>query len=369
LLAAREASADSVSGVAALQLEGEIRERLGQPAEAVAAYRKALKRDPEAEPALAALVRLQLATGKRAEGLADLRRYTVLVGEDHAGLVRAAGWHLELGRYDDALELASRAQKQRFSAPAQRVLGLVYLHRGDHAKAVFHLDRAERDADVLAGLIRAYLGLGKVREAIEVGESAAKLTAAPEALRQAQAKTGALAVRRKALLEELHVPPAKAYPWTVAIDAFLAAELAHQEGAAPGRVDGLLAGAFGTGVDLGPAYALRGLLALERGRLGKALADAERAVALGPADARAFLVRGRVRLERLERDALADLLRAAELSRRGDGVILHWLAAAQFQAGQREQALQTQRAAVRLRPGDAELAEQLRQFEGAAPGN
>jgi Flp pilus assembly protein TadD len=56
------------------------------------------------------------------------------------------------------------------------------------------------------------------------------------------------------------------------------------------------------------------------------------------------------------------------LSRRGDGVILHWLAAAQFQAGQREQALQTQRAAVRLRPGDAELAEQLRQFERASPG-
>jgi tetratricopeptide (TPR) repeat protein len=369
LEAARAADADSVSGVEALQLEGEVRERLGQAAEAVEAYRRAVKRDPEAELPLAALVRVQLAAGKRAEALADLRRYTVLVGEDHAGLVRAAGWHLDLGRYDDAFELASRAQQQRFNSQAQRVLGLVYLRRGDHAKAVFHLDRAERDADVLAGLIRGYLGLGKVREAIETGEASVKLSAVPEALRQARDQAASLAVRRKALLDELHVPPEKAYPWTVAIDAFLAAELAHREGTTPQRVEALLAGAFGTGVDLGPAYALRGLLALERGRLGKALADAERAVALGPPDARGFLVRGRVRLERLQRDALVDLTRAAELSRRGDGVILHWLAASQFQAGFREQALQTQREAVRIRPGDAEVAEQLRQFERAWPGS
>ncbi len=369
LQAAREADAESVSGGAALQLEGEIRERLGQAAEAVEAYRRAAKRDPEAEPPLAALVRLQLAAGKRAEALADLRRYTVLVGDDHAGLVRAAGWHLALGRYDDAFELGSRAQKQRFSAPAQRVLGLVYLHRGDYAKAVFHLDRAERDADVLAGLIRGYLGLGKVREAIEAGESAVKLPAVPEGLRRVREQTARLAERRKALLEALHVPPEKAYPWTVAIDAYLAADRAYRQGASPQRVEALLAGAFGAGVDLGPAYALRGLLALERGRLSKALADAERAVALGPPEPRGFLVRGRVRLERLQRDALADLTRAAELSRRGDGVILHWLAAAQFQAGQRGQALQTQREAVRLRPGDTELAEQLRQFERALPGS
>ena len=151
------------------------------------------------------------------------------------------------------------------------------------------------------------------------------------------------------------------------MDAFLAADLAYQGSEPPGRVEALLAGAFATGVDLGSAHALRGLLALERGRLGMALADAERAVSLSPGEARAYLVRGRVRLERLEKDALADLTRAAELSRRGDGVVLHWLAAAQFQAGQRGQALATQRAAVRLHPGDAELAEQLRQFERASP--
>src|SRR5262249_2498232 len=160
--------------------------------------------------------------------------------------------------------------------------------------------------------------------------------------------------------------PAKAYPWTVAVDAFLAADRAFQGGEAPQRVEALLAGAFPAGVDFGPAYALRGLLALERGRLGQALADAERAAALRPGEARAYLVRGRVRLERLEKGALADLTRAAELCRRGDGLMLHWLAAAQFQAGQRAQALATQREAVRLRPADADLAEQLQQFERAS---
>jgi tetratricopeptide (TPR) repeat protein/transglutaminase-like putative cysteine protease len=364
--AARAASTESVNGVPALQLEGEIHEQLGQGAEAMAAYRKALKRDAEAEGVLAALVRLELAAGKKAEALADLRRYTVLVGDDHAGLVQAAGWHLQLGRQEDAFELASRAQRQRFSAEAQRVLGLVYLQRGDHAKAVFHLHRAERDDDVFVGLIRGYLALGKLREAIEAGEAAGKVASPSDALRRSREQAAALAGRRQALLKELRVPPAKAYSWTVAVDAFLGADLAHRGGEPPQRVEAMLAGAFPTGVDFGPAYALRGLLALERGRLGKALADAERALALSPGEARAYLVRGRVRLERLEKDALADLARAAELSRRGDGLILHWLAAAQFQAGQRAQALATQREAVRLRPADAELAEQLRQLERAA---
>jgi tetratricopeptide (TPR) repeat protein len=131
-------------------------------------------------------------------------------------------------------------------------------------------------------------------------------------------------------------------------------------------VESLLAGAFGPGVDLGPAYALRGLLALERGQLSKALADADRAVGLTPGVARGFYVRGRVRLERLDRDALADLAKAAELSRRKDGSILHWLAAAQFQAGMRVEALATQREALKLRPEDPEVIEQARQFEKAA---
>ncbi len=364
--AARDVSAESVATPAALRLRGAVHERLGQPAEALDAYRQALKLDGEAEPVLAALVRLELAGGKRAESLNDLRRYTLLVADDRAGLVRAAEWHLQLGRDEDAFEMATRAQEKRFDARAQRVLGLVQLRRGNYGRAVHHLGRAERDEDVLLGLIRGHLALGKVAEAIEAGEAAGKLGKPGEALRKAAAQTTALAERRKGLLRELKASVEKAYPWAVAIDAFLAADVLYQDGGPRARVESLLAGAFAAGVDFGPAYALRGLLALERGRLGKALADAERAVALSPGEARAYLARGRVRLERLEKMALADLGRAAALTRRGDGVVLHWLAAAQFQSGLRGQALATQREAVRLRPGDAELAEQLRELERAA---
>ena len=59
-----------------------------------------------------------------------------------------------------------------------------------------------------------------------------------------------------------------------------------------------LAAALPDGVTLGPAYGLRGLLELEQGRLTIALADADKAVSLSPAEALGYLVRGRVRLER-----------------------------------------------------------------------
>jgi tetratricopeptide (TPR) repeat protein len=205
-----------------------------------------------------------------------------------------------------------------------------------------------------------------VREAVATAARADKVAEPSEALKRARAQMTELAARRKALLEGVGPAADKSVPWGVAVDAFLAADQALRAGEPAARVEKLLAGAFVLGVDLGPAYALRGLLALERGRLSKALADADRAVVLSPGESRAYLVRGRVRLERLHKDALADLAKAAKLSRRSDGEILHWLAAAQFQVGQREQALATQRAAVLLRPGDAEAAEQLRQFEQAA---
>ncbi len=116
-------------------------------------------------------------------------------------------------------------------------------------------------------------------------------------------------------------------------------------------------------METAPALALRGWLALEKGQLSKALADAEHAIALPGADARAYLVRGRVRLERGDGTALDDLTRAAELSERKDATVLHWLAAAQAQAGRLAEAVQTQQQAVKLRPADAALADQLRQLE------
>ena len=59
---------------------------------------------------------------------------------------------------------------------------------------------------------------------------------------------------------------------------------------------------------------------------------------------------------------LADLTRAAELSQHKDGRILHWLAAAQRDAGRLAEALATQQAASRQRPHDPDIQEQLKQF-------
>ncbi len=70
-------------------------------------------------------------------------------------------------------------------------------------------------------------------------------------------------------------------------------------------------------------------------------------------------------LERGEPGALDDLEKAATLGNRSDPVVLHWLAAALFEAGRHEEALTIQRSAVELSPTDAEMAEQLRTFEKA----
>ena len=43
------------------------------------------------------------------------------------------------------------------------------------------------------------------------------------------------------------------------------------------RVKTILAGAITAGVEVGPAYALRGLLSLEHGKINSALADADKA--------------------------------------------------------------------------------------------
>jgi Flp pilus assembly protein TadD len=115
--------------------------------------------------------------------------------------------------------------------------------------------------------------------------------------------------------------------------------------------------------ELGPVLSLRGLLALERGKLSDALAKAERAVALSPWDARGWFVRGRVRLERMALGGLADLQKAAELSGQKDADILQALADAQHLAGQRDAAVQTLRQAIRLRPEDKSMKELLRQWE------
>ena len=230
---------------------------------------------------------------------------------------------------------------------------------------MLNLGKADPDAMVLEALIRSHLALGQLKEAVERADQGDRMEEASAGLRQAVIMANSLAQRRQDVLKAAKVPAGSEEVWSGAAAKFVCAEYAWREGRPAAEVEGLLAAALPDGVALGPAFGLRGLLALEHGRLTKALADAEKAVALSPAEATGYLVRGRVRLERGADGALADLVKAVELSGRRDATALHWLAAARFRAGQVAEALAAQREAVKLRPKDRELTEQLKEFEGA----
>ena len=293
--AAAEIDDDSVRTSAGLRLHGQIYERLGQAKEAIGAYREALSfGDADAEEALDALVRLSLATKEPAEALKYLRRYTVAVAGDPAGLAKAGDYYLALGRRDDAFDLAAESLKEQDSPQARRTLGLVRLHRGQYAAAAADLEKAHLDGLVLEGQVRCQLALGRLTRAMKLAEQADKVAGPAPGLLRVCAQALRLAQRRKVVTQGLRVPPDKADAWDAAIDRFVCAEQVYAEGRQADQVAALLDGVFADRVEIGAAYALRGLLLLDRGRLSAALADAERAVALAPKEPRGYYIRGRV---------------------------------------------------------------------------
>jgi tetratricopeptide (TPR) repeat protein/transglutaminase-like putative cysteine protease len=364
LEAGKEADADTLISVSAVALKGLLHEKLGQTKEAADAYKQVLKLQPGSLEAMASLIRLALADKDQATALEYLRRYTVQAADDPTALALAADFHLQLGRYDEAYDLATRARDAGEEKLTERTLGLAYLHRGDYEKALDHLEAADLDITVFQGRIRTLLGLGRLDRAVKFAERVRREVASwedEETVKLLFAALGALDKRRQAVLAE--VPPAKAAEWRPAVDALVCAEQAAADSRPAEEIETLLAPAFRDGVEIGPAFALRAQLAVDKGRLLKALGDAERAVTLSPKDSRGYYVRGRVRLERGEKTAMDDLAKAAELSAHKDAFVLHWLATAQYQAGQKAAALATQREAVKLRPKEREMAEQLRDFE------
>jgi len=273
---------------------------------------------------------------------------------------------LRLGLYDEALELAGRAGAAEHPAVYHRILGLAAWKRSDAATAVEHLVQAESGPDVMEALLNGYLALGRLREASEHLSAAEKIDKPTAGLRRSCERVRQLQARRTQLEKVAPPPEGKAKEWAAALDSLACAEGARAAGRSRSRIDALLKQVFAHGLEPGPAFALRGRLALDSGKLGKALSDAERAIALTPRDPGGWFVRGRVRLERGDKEALADLAKAAELSGRQDADILHALAEALSRAGRVEQALIAQRAAVKLKPKDAEMAEQLRALEKEA---
>jgi tetratricopeptide (TPR) repeat protein len=351
-----------MTDVKAIEFKARVHEKLGEVKEAISTYRLSVEIDEKAHDLLYPLVLLEWKADLKTEARDHLRRYTVAIGRESAGVVKAAELHLLLGRPDDAIELIGRLPKHEWSPGENRTLGLAHLARKEYALAAFHLDRSAGDIQTLAGLIEAHIALGELNPIPGAVKALEKCVLTVEESGRID-RVKKLLERRKKL---------QFWPWQMEgsgnsfgprlLDQFLCSEYLLGEGWPREHVEKLV-GECLEKAEFGPALALRSLLALEKGQLTKALADAEKAIPMKPADARAYLVRGRVRLERGTAGALADFEEAAKLSERKDATVLHWLAAAQAQAGQVQLALQTQQQAVELRTGDPEMIEQLRSFE------
>jgi tetratricopeptide (TPR) repeat protein len=363
--AAAGSDAETVNTLRAWTLRGQVLEELKRPADALAAYRKALAVERNNQQTMLALIRLALFIGDKPATLSYLRRYTLLAGQDITGLLLAADTYLSLKHYDEAFDLASRARDIAFHEKAQRILGLVYLTRGDDAKALLHLEKAEPNSIVLSAMIRASIHLGKVRDLEACLDRAGRLDKPSQGLRRAMDRAKALMKRREELARLVTVPAGKEAEYAPALDALVCAEEAYHTHQPVARIDTLVEKATKPAPAPGPALALRGRLSLERGKLTPALADATGAIESSPRHPLGFYVRGRVRLERKTSGALADLEKAAELSGRKDADILGALAEALADAKRFDDAITTQKAALALRPKDRELAEGLVALEKA----
>jgi tetratricopeptide (TPR) repeat protein len=337
-------------------LKGLILEDMKRPDDAALAFEMALTQDHDSPQALDALIRLALAGGKSAEALPYLRRYIVVVGDDSKGLLKAADYSLRMRRWDDAFDLASRAQ-------AQRILGLVYLHRGEYAQAAEHLEKADPDAEVLDGLVRSNLALGALREAAYQAEKAGALNKRGPELSADIERVHRLLLRREALAK-LPPPAGKEADWAAALDRVVCAEDFSEEGGSPDEVVARIEPIFAKGLEMGPALALRAKAEFDKGRLTAALADADRAVKLSPRDAAGYYVRGLVHIERADLPgALADLDKAGKLTAAPNAEVLHAWASALHSSGRLTEALDVQQKAVKLKPKNKEMIDQLRSFE------
>jgi tetratricopeptide (TPR) repeat protein len=348
-------------------LRGLILEELKRPDEAVQAFQLALTVDRDAAQPLEGLVRVSLALGKQDEAVGYLRRYIAAVGDDFDGLLSAAEFSLRLHHWDDAFDLASKARDQKFHEKEQRILGLVYLHRGDYAKAAEHLDKADADDEVLVGLIQANLALGALREAAYRAEKAAKLDKRSPELSADCEHVVELLKRREELSKQEPAPAGKEADWADALDRIVCGEDALEDGSSSDSVSALIAPVFDKGLEMGAAFALRGRAAMGRGRLTAALADAEHAVKLAPREAGGYYVRGLVRLERADLPgAVADLEKAGQLTESRDAGVLHAYASALHSSGRLTEALDVQQKAVKLKPKNKEMADQLKALEKEA---
>ena len=231
-------------------------------------------------------------------------------------------------------------------------------------RPAFHLERCDLDAKALAGLIEAQVRTGDLDAARRRAESIKAMDNAGKDLFAQEKDVARLVERRDHLLAQWKIDKEQEVSASRIVSRYVSAERGLAERWPHAQIEKLVESAAADKLEYGPMLAVRGWLLLEKGQVRKAIADADAAIKLQPSDARAFLVRGRARLEQANvKQALSDLRKATELSRREDAIVLHWLAAALLDAGRAKEAVETQRLALLLRPTDVELQDQLRRME------
>ena len=356
---AKLADADFLNTVEAHDLGGSIYEALKQFKNAVDSFELALAIDDKDAETLESLVRVNDKKKDRAAALKYLRHYVDKV-EETGSNVTAAEWYLKLGRLDDAEEMIERDQPKGPSDRSYCLQGLLDFRRNKWEKAVKILqDCTPLEDDALHALIVGNLMLGRLSEAISWGEKSKGDSSSEVKNDVAVAKR--IQARRDAIRNRL---ARASIPFAIEkLDFFACAEYLHSIGRTAAEVEGLLSKALSGNVEWGEPFGLRAELLIDKGRLSKALIDAERAVALGPNEAMGFYVRGRVRLERERPGADDDLRQAVRLSGEKNPRMLHWLATALVREKRYDEAKQAQMKAAKGLPDDAEIEEQLREIE------
>ncbi len=352
----------SLASMEAMLLKARVHDKLDQSDQAIIALKTALAADANNRDVLEYLVLLEMRAGRKTDALDHLKQLTLAARKDALALVRAADLYLEIGRYDEARELAMRAQELNADASVRRILGLLHFAKSEHARATFELSSGVRDCKAQAALIQSYLRLGALDAAVRI--KADLKCDSDKTLRNLVDDVDRLVQSRTALVKRWNSANTNLAAAMRIANGVVCAEygLAHRWPVE--QVERLVHATCDEGIAFGPLLALRGFLRLERGQIRLALADAEAAIKLDANDARAFTVRGRSKLEQGNtKGALDDLRRATTLSGSQDAQVLHWFAAALHEAGRTQEAIDTQRLALLLRPGDAELLRQLKRME------
>jgi tetratricopeptide (TPR) repeat protein len=128
--------------------QGLIRSRAGDPGGAAADFRRVLELDPEQDRARYALARALLASGKTAEGQAEMARFAAAEEAGRQQQTARLVQHLARSTSDDAAtfrrQLEALALSDPDNAEAQRLLAAAYEEEGDYSQAAAAYDRAVR---------------------------------------------------------------------------------------------------------------------------------------------------------------------------------------------------------------------------------